>query len=273
MLLVVAPRIERALEVFLLHPVLIRHPTGDGVVYDFGRVAVVGGLLRLELGEKFEVFLVVRQVFAVRHPLIELLPLPFDFVFVIHPIALLLPPILGQVNAPIVQRVAVPLVGESVPVPVAEGAVRLRDVALHLLGCRALLQHLAGRHHVRHVPQGLEAHVAVDDDVALPQRVHQHRLQVHEFGVFLDALTQLLEALPLDGAGVLRHSLQLSLVLVEQRHGYHNRLRHHLVFLLVHFLPPFLPFCGVFLVGVVYFPVPLPFVPSAGEFRLHFATS
>ena len=60
----------------------VLHPLGHGLVHHLGRVAVVGGLLGLELVEEGEVVLILAQVLARLHALAELGLLAADLVFV-----------------------------------------------------------------------------------------------------------------------------------------------------------------------------------------------
>ena len=102
--LVIAARVEGADEVLAADLVLVLDPLGHGLVDHGGRVAVVGRLLRLELVEKFEVLLVLAQVLARSHALLELLLLASDFLVVWQLQRLHLhPPRLGEVVA---QRLA-----------------------------------------------------------------------------------------------------------------------------------------------------------------------
>ena len=76
--MIVATRVERTHEVLAVEPVLVGYPVRHRLIDQLGRVAVVGGLLDLELLHKLLVLLILLADLTCCHALLKLLALSLD---------------------------------------------------------------------------------------------------------------------------------------------------------------------------------------------------
>ena len=110
LLLIVSARIERTDKVPAVEVVLLCHPVRHGFIDEFGRVAVIGGLLLLELLLEGLVLFVFLQILTVSHSFLELLALALYLLGIVFQLSVLhLKP--GGVDAPVLQFNAL-LVGD-----------------------------------------------------------------------------------------------------------------------------------------------------------------
>ena len=190
--------------------VLIRHPLGYRVVYQFGGVAVVGGLFRDELLKKGLILLVSLVNLSRSHPLLELALLPLYLVS-FHRIAVPLHLHRGgrEDDAPVRQRAVRPLVGQRHRVPLAKARVVLQRHPLEVVHA-AVLYLVAGRHCHRQLTRSSKAHIAADDDEAVATGDDQQRPGLKELRRLDDARGERRHVLLRPLAGIPRDALNLA---------------------------------------------------------------
>ena len=195
---VVAARIERAHEVLAAYPVGLLDIAGDGVIHRRRRVAVVRGLLGLELLQELLVLLVILGDLAALHAFLELAAHALDGL----PVRLLhggvgrrARGVPCHVHAPLGKGSVRPVLTECREVPLAEAGIVLQDDLLQL-GHWSIRRHRHDRNEFHFVVlRRRKAEVtAQDHEDALPL-VADERTKLKQLRGFLQRFGQPLESL------------------------------------------------------------------------------
>ena len=117
-----------------------------------------------------------------------------------------------HINAPVCQLLAIPFVGECVPIPVAEATVVEYDVCVQLFGCRLWRNDFTRHLRVAQFLARTISHITSDNDVFAIVFIHQQFTQRQHFGVAFDARFQPVELFAFNLAWVCTHSVNLPIV-------------------------------------------------------------
>ena len=172
--------------------VLIRHPLRDRLIYQVGRITVVGGLFGDKLIQERLVLLVTFVYLSGSHPLLKL-ALLLGYLAGSHLAGLRLTHdrrlLLGDGHAPLLERTGAPLLIKQVRIPFTE-----RDVVLygHLLEVvhAAVLYLVAWRGVHSQLPRCGKPHIAANDHVALTARDDKQRPRLEQLRRLDDACGQ-----------------------------------------------------------------------------------
>ena len=191
---IVAARVERPHEASALHSVLVGHPCRHSLVHLHGRVAVVRGLGRLELGEEIAVLVVFGHVVGPLHLVLEALPF------------------LRHAHPPLLQLRCVPVADYHLPVILAERQVVLYGVLAQLGWVGVGWQHLARKRGHTHRLRRLKPLVSRNHHVAIAVRNHDQLAQAQHLGRVLHRLFQFLKIFLADFPWVARQAFHFTVV-------------------------------------------------------------
>ena len=117
-----------------------------------------------------------------------------------------------HINAPVGQLLAIPFVGECVPIPVAEATVVEYNVCVQLFCCRLWRNDFTRHLRVAQFLARTIAHITADNDVFAIVFIYQQFTQRQHFGVTLDARFQSVELFAFNLAWVGTHAVNLPIV-------------------------------------------------------------
>ena len=188
---IISSWIERPDKITLFYRIALLNPVRNTIVHYFRRVAIISGFLKFEFFKKLLILLILLADFTSCHSFLKL-PLPsFDLVFIRSGSHIIMRQVIpGYICAPVGERKVIPVISQSIHVPLAERAVVLDDYLLELLN-----RHIIREHHTRHLLpaerlHSRKAHITSEDDVVSVMRIHYRATGFQQFRSLLDALLQ-----------------------------------------------------------------------------------